>query len=54
MKKKTKAPKPQTMAMTKPSKAEAKTARPAKGRKMDTPRVPFAPPAAERKKAPKY
>lgn len=43
-----KAPKAQKMAMTPKSGKEAKTARPAKGRKMDTPMIP--PP----KKGPKY
>lgn len=48
-KKKGAAPKPQRMPSTPPAKAEAKTARPAKGRKIDTPMVPFAPKSPQRK-----
>lgn len=45
------APKPQTMPMTAKSSAEKKTARPAKGRPINTPRVPFAPKSPQRKTA---
>lgn len=51
--KKPMAPKPQTMPMTPKSSKEKKTARPAKGRNIETPRVPYAPPPLERKKSPK-
>ena len=47
--KKAGAPKPQMMPSTPPSKAESKTAKPAKGRKVNTPPVAFAPRSPERK-----
>jgi hypothetical protein len=46
---KTVAPKHQTMPSTPPSKAESKTSRPAKGRDINTPAVPFAPKSPQRK-----
>lgn len=47
--KKAMVPKPQTMPMTAKSSKEKKTARPAKGRPIGTPRVPFAPKSPQRK-----
>ncbi len=49
-----KAPQPQRQPSTPKSSAESKTARPAMGRNMNTPRVKVAPPPPERKKAPKW
>jgi hypothetical protein len=51
----TKSPAPQPQrARTSPKNAgERKTARPSKRAKMDTPRVPVAPPPLERKKPPR-
>ena len=47
------APKPQTMPSTARSKAEAKTARPTKGRNINTPRTAVPPEPLERKRSPK-
>ncbi len=48
------APAPQRQKSTVKDSREARTARPAKGRQMNTPRVAIAPPPLERKRSPKY
>lgn len=51
---KAKAPPIQTMKSTPANRGERKTARPSvRGAKLDSPAVPIAPPALERKKSPK-